>query len=525
MDSVSHSIRVNLSPTANGFTSDTTGCSPYLVTFTSSSLNADSIKWYFGNGQSTTGDNVQFTYTQSGIYQPYLVAYNAAGCRDTFYLPKTIHVRQTPHADFTVDQNASCPGYNFTFSNLSTDTIAPVYQWTIGGFTTNAPNFSIPLLNPGFYSVGLTVTNINGCSASEVKSNYIQVYDTIPPPQDPIYSVSVESNSQVKIIWANSAALDLGAYKLWRLDPASGNYVNVYTDNNPANASMNPESFYIENGLNTLANTYTYKIQTLDRCTKAIPLNALKAHTTINVSAQKNGSGIDVTWTPYGGCPVATYEITRTEVSNGSTALIAIVPGTQLFYHDTTMLCPDVYSYRINATDLCGIPYTSLSDTAAARPDYSLEQQQPIIVRSTVVNNNFVLTEWSEPLLHPERVGSYNIYRSTDSTGSQYVLLATVSSGITSYEDYNVYVNEQNYYYKIEAVSDCNLVGTPSAKSSSILLQSHWEYATGKLWWTKYDKWDSGVERYEIEKYNWNTGQWEKVKTVPGNATQTEIDE
>ncbi|HCI57830.1 MAG TPA: hypothetical protein DFH96_03530 [Bacteroidetes bacterium] len=69
------------------------------------------------------------------------------------------------------------------------------------------------------------------------------------------------------------------------------------------------------------------------------------------------------------------------------------------------------------------------------------------------------------------------------------------------------------------------MAGQLSSNSSSILLQSKWEYANSRLWWTKYDKWDTGVERYEIEKYNWGTGQWEKVKTVPGNATETEVDE
>ncbi|MBS1763915.1 MAG: PKD domain-containing protein, partial [Bacteroidetes bacterium] len=524
-DSVSHNVYVQPTPIASGFTNDTIGCTPFTVSFTSTSATSDSVIWHFGNGQSAQGANTQFTYTQPGIYQPYLVAYNSSGCTDTFRLPKTVRANLTPVANFSASQTAACAGTSFEFSNLSSDTISPVYQWTIGGFSTTTPAVSIPLVNPGFYTVSLTVTNSNGCSDTEIKNNYIQVFDTLPPPQDPIYSVSVLSDTQVEIKWQNSSALDLGAYKLWRLDNASGNYVNVYTDNNPTNASMNPESSYIENGLNTLSNTYTYKLQTLDRCSMALPLNVLKAHTTINVSANKAGTGINVNWTPYGGCPVSTYEITRTEVANGSTAVIATVPGTQLSYLDSMMICPGDYSYRIKAYDLCGLPYTSLSDTAAARPDYRLQEQQAIIVRSTVVNNHFVLTEWSEPQLHPEQVKEYRIYRSTDTTGTFYSLLATVSANVTSYEDFDVNVNEQNYYYKIEAVSDCDMAGKLSSNSSSILLKSRWEYESSRLWWTKYDKWDTGVERYEIEKYNWNTGQWEKIKTVPGNATETEVDE
>ena len=524
-DTATHSVNVLSTPVANGFTNDTIGCTPFTVTFTSTSTSSDSVVWYFGNGQTASGAVTQYTYTQPGIYQPYLVTINSTGCTDTFYLPKTVRVNLSPVANFSASQTAGCAGTTFDFSNLSSDTISPVYQWTVGGFSTASPSVSIPLVSPGFYTVSLTVTNSNGCSDTEIKNNFIQVYDTLPPPQDPIYSVSVLSDTQVEIKWQNSSALDLGAYKLWRLDNASGNYVNVYTDNNPTNASMNPESSYIENGLNTLSNTYTYKLQTLDRCSMALPLNVLKAHTTINVSAHKVGTSINVNWTPYGGCPVSTYEITRTEVANGSTAVIASVPGTQLSYLDTMMLCPGDYSYRIKAYDLCGLLYTSLSDTAAARPDYSLQDQQAIIVRSTVVNNQYVLTEWSEPQVHPERVKEYNIYRSTDTTGTFYSFIATVSANVTSYDDYDVNVNEQNYYYKVEVVSDCDMAGKLSSNSSSILLKAKWENESSRLRWTKYDKWDTGVERYEIEKYNWSTGQWEKVKTVPGNATETNVDE
>lgn len=69
------------------------------------------------------------------------------------------------------------------------------------------------------------------------------------------------------------------------------------------------------------------------------------------------------------------------------------------------------------------------------------------------------------------------------------------------------------------------MAGKLSSNSSSILLKGNWENESSRLRWTKYDKWDTGVERYEVEKYNWSTGQWEKVKTVPGNATETNVDE
>ena len=524
-DTAFSTVTVYLSPTANASVVDTSGCTPYTTTFTNMSSTADTYLWVFGDGTTSSDTNAVHTYVIGGNYQAYLIAYNSFGCSDTFYLPNVIHANQSPTAAFVASQANGCSGSVFDLNNQSTNTINPTYSWVIGPFTSTDPNPSVILISPGFYTVSLLVTNDNGCADSLEQLNYLHVYDTIPPMADPLYSVSVISNSQVEVRWQPSAALDLGAYKLWRLDPATGNYNNVYTNSNPNNGNFNLDPRYTESGLNTLQNTYTYKIQTLDICNYTLPLSTLREHTDINISAQQNGTNIDVSWTPYNGCSVATYELTRTEVYNGSTALIAILPGTQTFYQDTTLMCPFDYSYQVRATDLCGNPFDSYSDTAAAQPLNMLADQQADVVRSTVVNDSYVLTEWTEPTLHPERVIEYNIYRSTDTNAVNYVLIGAAPAGVYSYDDMDVNVKEQNYYYKVEVINDCHLAGMQSSNSSSILLQSQWQYANAKLWWTEYDKWDTGVDHYTVEKYNWDTGQWEVVKTLPGNQTQTEVDE
>lgn len=525
-DTANTTIDVHLSPTAIANTTDTSGCSPYQVIFNNNSINANSYIWNFGNGQTSTDPSPFYTYTSGGNYQVTLIATNNFGCSDTLILSPTINVKQSPTAAFSVAQAAQCSGSTFNFQNTSSNLSNPGYNWLIGtNDTSTSANPSIALLSPGFYSVSLTVTNDNGCADSLTQINYLQVFDTLPPMADPILSVSVLNNTQTEITWANSAALDLGSYKVWRFDVSSGNYINVYTDNNPVNGSFNPDSKYTDVGLNTLQNTYTYKVQTLDRCAYAIPLSSLIPHTTVNVTARTDATNIKVQWTPYIGCAVNTYEINRVEVSNGSSVLVGTVPGIITEFTDTTLDCPIEYSYKITATDLCGNPYQSLSDTSIAIPENELANQQAIMSHSTVVQNNYVLTEWAEPQLAPNRVNGYNILRSKDTTSTNYTLIATLPSNAREYEDYDVDVMEQNYYYKVEVINDCNLTGIPSTNSSSILLQSRWMYTHSTLWWTEYDKWDSGVDKYEIEKFNWDTQQWELIKTVPGNQTSTDVGE
>src|SRR4029078_1257798 len=115
----------------------------------------------------------------------------------------------------------------------------------------------------------------------------------------------------VEIKWENNPAIDLGAYKLFRLNPSTGNYDNIFTVLDPNNTSYALNPVYVDTGLNTLTNSYTYKFQALDLCSYTIALDSLTPHTTINVSSQRSGNDINVWWNAYGGCPVSSYEIFR----------------------------------------------------------------------------------------------------------------------------------------------------------------------------------------------------------------------
>ena len=64
-----------------------------------------------------------------------------------------------------------------------------------------------------------------------------------------------------------------------------------YTETNIQNTGFSTENTFVDSGLNTLRNIYTYKIQALDICGNTIPLDQLTAHTTINVSSQRQGQG------------------------------------------------------------------------------------------------------------------------------------------------------------------------------------------------------------------------------------------
>ena len=523
MDSTSTQVRVNLTPVAQASMANTTGCAPISVSFTNLSLNADSIVWHFGDGMISSDQNPQHPYS-AGNFNPYLVAITNEGCSDTFYLPNQVVAYPVPVASFTANQNAGCPGSTFVMQNQSTPTTGLTYAWNIAGSSFSSMNPNLILNNPGFYDASLVVTNQFGCSDTLSQTAFIEVYDTLPPPVSPIMSVSVVDDQSVEITWLNASVSDFGAYKLYRKDNDTGVYSQVYTTTSNPVIGPGSVSNYIDNGLNTLKNTYTYKIQTEDRCAYALPLSASVAHTTINVTATSYSNNIKVEWTPYGGCAVATYELERLDINSGITQLIASLPGSVTSYDDLDFPCPFPYSYRIRATDLCGNSYISWSDTATATPANILAGQKVDVVRSTVVDDQNVLTEWGPPALRPDRVKEYKILRSDGNT--QFTEVARVPAGTHLYMDTDAEVHRTEYFYRIEIITDCEMSGEMSNQSSSIFLQSSYDYNNfkSKLWWTPYQDWDSGVDYYTIEKLN-GSGVWELVRTVNGGTLETTFDE
>ncbi len=183
-------------------------------------------------------------------------------------------------------------------------------------------------------------------------------------------------------------------------------------------------------------------------------------------------------------------------------------------------MCPLAYSYQVVATDVCGNTYTSYSDTTISTPRNFLEGQIVNVIRSTVVDNEKVLTEWSPPLIHPEMITGYSIYRSTDNENFAY--LTSVPQLQNDYMDHQVDVQNNRYYYKILVENTCNLSEGISGITSTIILKANIDEARiVHLDWTPYEGWDSGVEYYILEKKD-AEGHWQFLRQVDGSTLEYE---
>ena len=169
-------INVYLTPTAIGSTTDTSGCSPYVSTFTNNSIFSDTYLWNFGNAVTSTDSTPTYTYNVGGIYTVSLIAYNHFGCSDTMVFPYSINVYQTPNAQFTPSATSGCTDLTVAFNNNSTDTINSIYAWNLGaGGLSNVFSPTYTYTDSSVNNISLIVCKRTcvRCATARIKSGCI----------------------------------------------------------------------------------------------------------------------------------------------------------------------------------------------------------------------------------------------------------------------------------------------------------------------------------------------------------------
>jgi len=512
-------VAIHELPVANASIESASGCTPFSINLNNNSEGAVSYIWDFGNGVVSQAEAPQYTYTQSGIYDITLIAENEFLCRDTFVL-SGINALLLPHADFAALTTAGCTPVEVQFQNNSSGLENPSFSWNFGnGFTSNETDPLAVFTAPGFYDVSLMVSNQNGCADTMLLTQMIEVFDTIAPPPVQLARVSVMSESSVVISWEQSSESDFQKYELFRYNQHTGLFEFI------ASISEITSNTYVDQGLQTLQNAYCYKVRAVDRCDYKLDLSQLEEHCTIDITAStQEDDKIYLSWTPYQGRTVSQYRVFRREENVSTYDDIGLVNGDITNFVDSTVICPVKYRYMVKAEQLDGLAHLSSdSDYDIANPINNLFANQKVTIgRSTVFNNEAILTEWAQPEVMGAHVTGYKIYRSDDN--EHFFHIATVPSVQTAYVDEQVNVNTTKYYYRIMALNSCGLTGIESNFSHNIVLKA-WmnDLFKTELEWNPYSGWDSGVSFYIIERQS-DDGSWQVVKFVGGNITST-VDE
>lgn len=176
VDSLEQNVTINVKPTASFVATPTVGCPSLAVTFSNTSINANTYLWKFLDGlQAVSGaTNTSYTFSNtSQNFENYTVTLIASSglCVDS--VKSLISVRPKPIASFTTSTITGCSPLLTTFTNTSIG--HSTSSWTFGdgspGAAANHPTHTY--FNTSLFTTTviarLVVTNSVGCIDSVKK--------------------------------------------------------------------------------------------------------------------------------------------------------------------------------------------------------------------------------------------------------------------------------------------------------------------------------------------------------------------
>ncbi len=184
------------------YTADlTSGCKPFLTSFTDKSISQDPVvawQWDFGDGQVSSQQNPQHTYIDTGRYTVSLIVTTAKGCKDTITGQNYIKVGILPdYIDFiTAFGDTACFHNMYQYLDKSgfNDTSIHVNNWrwdfvydTITKKSVGDTAFDQnPFFDTGHWPMGYVtmqfVAGYNGCNDTIRKT-----FPNVPPRTDLAY--------------------------------------------------------------------------------------------------------------------------------------------------------------------------------------------------------------------------------------------------------------------------------------------------------------------------------------------------
>ena len=147
-------------------------CNPLPVTFFAQGNLPGTFEWHLGNGEIITDSSFTYTYTEDGIYAPFVVGITPSGCSDTSWV--TPFRVNSITANFVSPSPAACAPSIVEFFDSTGNAVS--WNWDFGDNSGSALQNPVKLYDsPGIYSIQLIVTSAFGCSDTLVRPNYITV--------------------------------------------------------------------------------------------------------------------------------------------------------------------------------------------------------------------------------------------------------------------------------------------------------------------------------------------------------------
>ncbi len=181
------------------------------VNLNSTSLNADSTYWSFGDGNSANTPTTIHTYAAQGTYTIWLYAYNNCGNVDS--ISTLVQVCDTLKVDFSYTRSGDT-----LFFDASASSGYNQLTWSFGDGTGASTVLSTHYYSdPGLYTITLTVSN--ACGDTLVTSQNVQL--CLMPVPTWTYTLLGTTSNGMEIQFDGSASQNSSIYR-WDFGDGSG---------------------------------------------------------------------------------------------------------------------------------------------------------------------------------------------------------------------------------------------------------------------------------------------------------------
>lgn len=175
-------IAVSLFPLSTTFTvPDTGGCLPFTAQFTgNSTLLSTDYYWFFGDGDSTSGESASHIYNSTGTFDVLLIGVDTNACvgADSVFAQITV-INDSVIADFQLQVLNDCDS-NLVIDLTNQSTNAIEHFWNFGdGATSTQLNEQHTYTQPSTYTITLVVTDTNRCHPIDSISKTVQLLPNV----------------------------------------------------------------------------------------------------------------------------------------------------------------------------------------------------------------------------------------------------------------------------------------------------------------------------------------------------------
>lgn len=450
-------------PVANFNTGANNGCGLTVNFNNNSSMSSGNLtqyQWNFGDGFTSTLQNPSHTYANAGSYLVSLIVTSSKGCKDT--MVNLVNVNPPPTAAFSYSN--ICQGAPVMFNDNSTIQQGNINQWswnfgdnTPGSFLQNPTHI---YANAGTYTVSLTITSNQGCTATTTSVVTVNAKPNVN-------FTAANGCLGAPTVFNNNSSISGGVISGWMWD-VDGNGIIDYNTPNISHTYANAGTYTVilnassnANCINSYSTTLTVHPLPLINISGNNACHNSVTNFTNTSSIGNNNTITSYTWNFGNGTNTnqtspqviysnpGNYVVTLTAISNNNcvssgTTLVSVFPNPNVSFNAASVCQGSTTQFNNTSGVSSGnivnwlwdLNGDSNADSTSQNPTFVYTSAGTHMVSLTAItNNNCVATYTNAIIVNALPNVSFAVNNACQGATTQFTNNSTISSGqITSYQ-------------------------------------------------------------------------------------------